>query len=299
MGSRPAPPSQGKSAGTSTTAAGRDRPAPSAVGTTAPAAAPGPAEPDHWWSPFARLGVIHDNTRPHGRIGLAWAVVAFAATIAGPPWIAAWLGLSAFVGASQAAGTRRTMETHPPPWLAALVSVGPPVAAVFGALYVVWVVGAVVAVAILIRTFAHRASAHNVALALAIGAATGSAAAAVALTREVDASAAVYLLACACVYDAGAYLVGTGASAAWEGPLAGVVALIPVTILGAVVLVPPFPSGTPLALGLLAAVLAPLGPLVGTALLGRQDADAPGLRRLDSLILLGPAWAWLVTTILN
>ncbi|MGI9022215.1 MAG: phosphatidate cytidylyltransferase [Acidimicrobiales bacterium] len=243
--------------------------------------------------------MIHDNTRPHGRIGLAWAVVSVAATIAGPAWIAAWLGLSAFVGASQAAATHRAMEIHPPPWLAAAVSLGPPVAAVFGARYVVGVTAVTLVLALLVRTFVtHRESAHSVSLALLIGTATGAAAASVALTREVDASAAIYLLACACIYDAGAYLVGTGASAAWEGPLAGVVALIPVTILAAVVLVPPFPSGTPLALGLLAAVLAPLGPLAGTAMLGSQEADAPGLRRVDSLMLLGPAWAWLVATIL-
>lgn len=244
---------------------------------------------------------MYDNARPHGRIGFAWAVVTVTAVIAGPGWTAGWLGANAFVGASQAAGTRRGLDVAPPPWLAALAALAPPVAAVFGGRYVVGVVAAGLVSAVLVRTFVnHRASAHAVSLALVMGSAIGSAAASVALTREVDVAAAVYLLACACIYDAGAYLVGTGASAEWEGPLAGVVALLPVTILAAVVLVPsPFPSGTPLALGLLAAILAPLGPLAGTALLGRRDADAPGLRRLDSLILLGPAWAWLIWTILR
>jgi len=249
---------------------------------------------------LARLGVVHDNTRPHGRIGLVWALVTVAAVVAGPTWGAGWLGVNAFVGASQAAGTRRALEGRPPPWLAGVASLLPPVAAVFGGRYVVGVVAAGLAAAVIVRTFgSHRADGLNVSLALLIGMATGVAAASLVLAREVDVEAAVYLLVCACVYDAGAYLVGTGAAAAWEGPLAGVVALIPVTILAAVVLVPPFPPGTPLALGLLAAVLAPLGPLAGTALLGRRDADAPGLRRLDSLILLGPAWAWLMTTVLR
>ena len=70
-------------------------------------------------------------------------------------------------------------------------------------------------------------------------------------------------------------------------------------LIGAIILSPPFPSGTPLALGVLAGVLAPAGPLVGTALVGSRDADAPGLRRLDSLILLGPAWAWWATTLIR
>jgi len=244
--------------------------------------------------------VIYDNTRPHGRIGLAWALATVAVVIAGPTWIAGWLGVTAFVGACQAAGTRRALDVCPPPWLAGVASLLPPIAAVFGGRYVVGVVAAGLAGAVVVRTFgSHRPDAHNVSLALLIGMATGVAAASLVLAREVDVEGAVYLLVCICLYDAGAYLVGTGAAAAWEGPLAGVVALIPVTILAAVVLVPPFPSGTPLALGLLAAVLAPLGPLVGTALLGRRDADAPGLRRLDSLILLGPAWAWLITTVLH
>jgi hypothetical protein len=69
------------------------------------------------------------------------------------------------------------------------------------------------------------------------------------------------------------------------------VALIPVTIFSAVVLVPPLAGGGPFLLGLLAAALAPLGPLVGTALVGTPQADVPGLRRLDSLIVLGPVWA--------
>ncbi len=244
--------------------------------------------------------MIYDNSRPHGRIGLGWFVVTVAAVIAGPTWAAGWLGVNAFVAASQAAGTRRTLDVHPPPGLCALASIGPPVAAVFGGRYLAGIVAAGLIGAMLVRAFlSHRAIAHDVSLALVIGMVTGLAAASLVLARQVDVEAAVYLLVCVCTYDAGAYLVGTGASAAWEGPLAGMVALIPVTILAAVVLVPPFPAGTPLALGLLAAVLAPLGPLVGTALLGRREADAPGLRRLDSLILLGPAWAWLVVTILH
>jgi len=266
----------------------------------APTATDTATESDQWWAPLARLAVIYDNARPHGRIGFAWFVVTVAAVIAGPGWTAGWLAVNAFVGASHAAATRRGLDVAPPPWLAALAALAPPVAAVFGGLHVVVVVAGGLAVALLVRTFVdQRETANSISLALVMGMAIGLAAASLALARALDVEAAVYLLACASMYDAGAYLVGTGATAAWEGPVAGVVALIPVTILAAVVLVPPFPPGTPLALGLLAAVLAPLGPLAGTALLGRRDADAPGLRRLDSLILLGPAWAWLTSTILR
>jgi hypothetical protein len=155
-------------------------------------------------------------------------------------------------------------------------------------------------VALLARTLVPRARlALDVSTALGIGVANGLAAAAVVVTRGLGVDATLFLIACAAVYDAGAYLVGTGASAVWEGPVAGMVALIPVSVLAGVLLVPPFPPGSPIVLGALAAVLAPLGPLVATALLGRREFDAPGLRRLDSLLLLAPMWAWAATRYLG
>jgi hypothetical protein len=42
-----------------------------------------------------------------------------------------------------------------------------------------------------------------------------------------------------------------------------------------------------------------LGPLAGSALLGDRDASAPALRRLDSLFLLGPIWAWSAAALLK
>ena len=95
-----------------------------------------------------------------------------------------------------------------------------------------------------------KAPGRDVGLTLIIGFSIGMAAAAPVLLRSINISAALYLLACAALYDAGAYLVGTGASSAWEGPAAGVVALLPLTMAAAVVLVPPFHGGAPLLLGL-------------------------------------------------
>ena len=45
----------------------------------------------------------------------------------------------------------------------------------------------------------------------------------------------------------------------------------------------------------LAAVLAPLGPAAASLLLGDRRAPANALRRIDSLILLGPIWAIVAT----
>nr|MDQ6928884.1 MoaD/ThiS family protein [Actinomycetota bacterium] len=45
-----------------------------------------------------RLAVVHDSKGPHGRLGLLWALVTVGAAIGGPESLAAWLGLTAFVG---------------------------------------------------------------------------------------------------------------------------------------------------------------------------------------------------------
>jgi CDP-diglyceride synthetase len=96
----------------------------------------------------------------------------------------------------------------------------------------------------------------------------------------------------------GAYLVGTGATNDWEGPVAGVASIVCVTLFVAV-LVPSFGGGGPFLLGVVAAILAPLGPLAASIVLGDRDAKAPALRRIDSLLLLAPVWAWLAAVLLR
>lgn len=246
-----------------------------------------------------QLTVVYRTTRPHGRIGVLWAIATVAVTIPGQAWLAGWLSLIVFVGASQATGARRAIAQRPPPALAAVLAAAAPIAAVFGVRYLVAVVGGGLALALVTGGLGHGRGPRDLAVAMAVGAVLGAAAAAPVITREDGIAPVLFLFACMAAYDAGAYLVGTGASSAWEGPVAGMAAMIPVTLIGAIILSPPYPSGTPLGLGALAACLAPLGPLVGTVLVGSREADAPGLRRLDSLILLGPVWAWFSTSLLR
>ena len=140
----------------------------------------------------------------------------------------------------------------------------------------------------------------GVPVAAAAAAVLGLAAAAPVLLRaETGLVPVLVLLAFAMAYDAGNYLVGSGASSAWEGPAAGMAAVGTLTLVVAAVLVPPFRGVTPWVLGGLAAVLAPLGPIVGTALQGRHQGRVPALRRLDSLILLGPLWSLAAVLLLD
>ncbi len=256
-----------------------------------PDAAPEPlpeAEPER-----PPLAVVHKSVRPHGRLGLAWATVTFGFTIAGPAYLAGWLAVAAFIAGAQTCMVWRKRGERPVPLAAAAIAAGLPVAASFQAGAMAGVVAAGVLVTFVSRLRAPtRAPSRDVALTLVVGVAVGFAAAGPVLVRHTGISAALLLLAMICAYDAGAYLVGTGASSAWEGPAAGIAALIPITIFAEVVLVPPFAGTQPLFLGVLAAVLAPCGPVAASALLGDRSGHAPALRRLDSLLLLGPLWAW-------
>jgi molybdopterin synthase sulfur carrier subunit len=239
------------------------------------------------------LAVVHKSVRPHGRLGLAWATVTFGFTVAGPAYLAGWLAVAAFIAGAQVCRVWRKKGERPVALVAAAVAAGLPVAASFEARFMTGVVAAGVLAAFVTRLRAPtRAPARDVALTVTIGVAAGLAAAAPVLVRHTGIAATLLLLAMVCIYDAGAYLVGTGASSAWEGPAAGVAALIPLTIFAEVALVPPFAGTQPLFLGLLAAVLAPCGPVAASALLGDRNGHAPALRRLDSLLLLGPLWAW-------
>jgi hypothetical protein len=94
-----------------------------------------------------------------------------------------------------------------------------------------------------------------------------------------------------CMYDSAAYLIGAGSNNPWEGPVAGVASVGALTLLVAAVLFSPFRGNSPWILGGMAAVLAPLGALVASRLTPARSARVPALRRLDSLILLGPLWA--------
>jgi molybdopterin synthase sulfur carrier subunit len=246
------------------------------------------------------LAVVHKSVRPHGRLGLAWAAVTVGATVAGPTWLAAWLAMAAFVAGAQACLAWRKRGERPLTLVAAVVAGALPVAASFdtGAMTAVVVAGLAVTLVARLRA-PSLAPSRDVALTLGIAVPVGLAAASPVLVRHTGIAPALLLLAFACLYDAGAYLVGTGAASAWEGPAAGIVALIPLTIFAAVVLVPPFSGAQPFLLGLIAAVLTPCGPLAGSALLGDRTAHAPALRRLDSLLLMGPVWAWCAAVLLK
>jgi hypothetical protein len=172
------------------------------------------------------------------------------------------------------------------PVLAAVLGIGP----AFGAVAAV-VVAAVVAGAAEPHAGFDGPGGRLAAVGILIQAAVPVAVAGVGmvLVRAESPEAAVILLGLVSAYEMGDYLVGSGASNPVEGPLAGGAALIVVGFPLAILLIQPFDVMGVWMLGV-TALCCPIGQWLGSAVLPRPDADAPALRRMDSLLLLAPLW---------
>ncbi len=97
-------------------------------------------------------------------------------------------------------------------------------------------------------------------------------------------------------YEIGDFIVGSGAHNAFEGPLAGFIALVVVT-LGIFIFPPPaLPSDLVffVALGLVTGISGVMGQMFASLLLPRPTSWAPALRRLDSYLLAAPIWLGLM-----
>jgi hypothetical protein len=120
----------------------------------------------------------------------------------------------------------------------------------------------------------------------------GLAAMSMVLLTRLDQGSAFALLLLVSAYETGDYLIGSGARNPYEGPVAGIAGVTVVTFIVSTFGISAFDVSQAWMFGALVAGLAPLGQLFASALLPAAGAPAPGLRRLDSLLLAGPVW-WL------
>lgn len=127
-------------------------------------------------------------------------------------------------------------------------------------------------------------------LTLRAGFFIGLAGASAVLAHRVDAWAYFFLIFAMSAYEAGSFLVGSGARNQLQGPLAGSLAILAVTLGASAFEFPPLTETNTWIFGIIFAILCPLGQLAGTALLPRADAKAPALRRIDSYLLAGPVY---------
>lgn len=138
----------------------------------------------------------------------------------------------------------------------------------------------------------------EVTLPLVSALALGFAAASPVLLAHLGSGAAVALLVLVAAHDAGSFIVGTGAATSWEGPAAGITAVAVVGFAALVVAQPPLEEDGSATLAILVALLAPLGPPMASVLVGDGVRDARFVRRLDSLLLVGPIAAYAMAGLL-
>ncbi len=238
-----------------------------------------------------RLQAVPDINGPRVRLGLLWFVLA-AAGLAFGAWTAALVLVPvAAVGAVQAGAALRKAGGRAQP----LVAGGAAAAVVAaGVAPTSRAVGLMVLLAVVLSLISglHVGGFDLVSASSTVRAWLGVALAAVApvVLARFEPALAVLALLLVCSYDAGDFLVGSAASTVVEGPLAGAVAVLAVGC-GALALHPASLSNYRLwPAVLLTAMACPIGQLVGSATLPSAGAFAPGLRRLDSLMLTGPVW---------
>jgi hypothetical protein len=241
-----------------------------------------------------RLAVVYDIDGPRVRLGVAWFAVALAATLVSAPTTAL-----VYAAACGLAARQMVRAWGSVPWqadVAAGIGAVPVLAALVGAPFAASTAALAVMVSIgcALAPDGERLPGAGGRLAAAgimcLGLVPAVAGAAFVLTRTQSVIAAVVLLLMVSAYEAGDYIVGSGATNPVEGPLAGITTSTLLALPLALVLVEPFDVA---GVGLLAfaALACPLGQIVASAALPGAAAHAPALRRIDTLLVLAPVWA--------
>jgi hypothetical protein len=112
------------------------------------------------------------------------------------------------------------------------------------------------------------------------------------LLARLDQGSAIALLLLVSGYETGDFLVGSGARNPYEGPAAGASAIVVITFIVSTLPISALDFGEAWLFGGLVVLLAPLGQLFASALLPSAKSPASSLRRLDSLLLVAPAWCF-------
>jgi hypothetical protein len=239
-------------------------------------------------------------------MGLVWAALlvataelgsaAMAVLVLPVGLVAAVSGVRAIAGEGAGRGARPAWLVVPPQVAIAVVpAVVLPLAALGGPKVAVGVgvVLAAAAVALLVVTTGRKFS-----IAVLLAAFTPAiAAASMVVARGQGLSEGLTLLVAICLYDMASFVTGTGPRGGPAGVIVGMVTVGVLAVFVAAVLVPPYSGRSPWILLGLVAVLAPAGVFVSSRI--AEGRRLPALRRMDSLVLAGPAWVIAVSLLLH
>lgn len=237
---------------------------------------------------FLALAPTIDVDGPRVRLGLAWGTLTMVLLAAVPAAFAIVVAVAAMAAAGQAVSSWRRQPVRPWRPVAVIGAWLLPLSAAAG-----WVGPLLVSVLIVAAAVAGRRllGQDDARLTSAIPLAVGLPAAGLLVLRaEVGVVAALVLLGMLHLWDASAFVVGSGTQHRWEAHLAASATIAAASLFVAGVLVPPFRGLSPAILGAVAVITAPLGPYVATLLIGDRTKRAPALRRLDVLVVAVPVW---------
>lgn len=244
-----------------------------------------------------RYGVVYDTDGPKVTLGVLWFVGLLAGLFVGW-WVVTFMfAIAAGWAALEASLRWRERGVAADPLVAGLGAAVVAGAGAAGARFVGGAILLVVAAAVAHVAISPIGRQHTLSAAgNTIGCAIpfGLAAASVILTNDLEIGAAVVLILFVSAYEAGDFLIGSGASNSIEGPVSGVVAIGVVSGAVAVLGVTPFDGAAVYPFAAFAAIACLLGQLAASAILPAADAHSPSARRLDSYLLLAPAWVWAV-----
>ena len=242
-----------------------------------------------------RYAVPYDISGPRVRLGVLWFLAAAAALAVGPLPTALVYGGAAAAAAAQTARCWRRQGEPPSEPVAAGMAGAMGVGACLGAggAGIALLGGVCFALATAVgdrtsRPAAVAAAGWTIQCALVPGLVGMS----MVLLARLDQGSVIALLLLVSAYETGDYLVGTGSQSAFEGPAAGIAAIVVITF---IVSTTPFSAlsfGEAWFFGGVVAVTAPLGQLAASALLPTAAGPASALRRLDSLLIAAPLWCW-------
>jgi len=277
-----------------------ERKAPAARRAPAQRTAPAPRRPSGGRRSRARrlrerYAVVHETDGPRVRLGLCWFVLAFGAILAGSMFTAALFGCTAAVAAAQMARCWRKRRARPSDVMAAggaaLIAVG----AMFGAGGAGLGILACVAVAFVAAagdTESPNARIADVGMTLQCALPPGIVAMSMVLLTRLDQGSAIALLLLVSAYETGDFLIGAGSANPYEGPAAGAAAIVVITFIVSTLPISTLSFGEAWLFGGLVAILAPGGQWLASGLLPSATSPASALRRLDSLLITAPLWAW-------
>lgn len=240
-----------------------------------------------WWPQY-------DSQRPHVRLGFLWFVVLVGSLLGGALTFAIPYAAAAALGAAQAARAWRREGFRPHVPVAMAVAAGLPVLTALstrgaGAAILIGVAASVLVAGGSVRTILRDAGC-TIRCWLPVGLAAASA---VAIAR-IDLGAAVALVVLISAYDCGDYIVGADARWPIIGTLAGMAAVAVLSFSLYVIAIPPFGGADVFVFGAALALFAPLGQIAASLSLPDGRVLASGVRRLDTLLLVGPVWIGLL-----